>query len=68
MVAIGIDLGTTYIAVGVYQNGKVEIIANDQGIELPLHMLHLQNQKGYWRCAKNQAGANPTNTVFDANV
>ena len=65
--AIGIDLGTTYSCVGIWQNDRVEIIANDQGNRTtPSFVAFTDNERLVGDSAKNQAAINPTNTVFDA--
>uniref|UniRef100_A0A8C7BZ18 Heat shock cognate 71 kDa protein n=1 Tax=Neovison vison TaxID=452646 RepID=A0A8C7BZ18_NEOVI len=65
--AVGIDLGTTYSCVGVFQHRKVEIIANDQGNwTTPSYVTFTDTKCLIGDAAKNQVAMNPTNTVFDA--
>lgn len=65
-VAIGIDLGTTYSCVGIFRNGAVDIIANDQGDRTTASYVSFQdNERLIGGSAKNLSTSNPENTVYE---
>ena len=67
MVAIGIDLGTTYSCVGWWKDNRCEIIANDQGNRTtPSYVAFTETERLIGDGAKNQSSMNPENTIFDA--
>ena len=64
---IGIDLGTTFSCLGVWNNNNVEIIANDQGSRTtPSYVAFTETDRLVGNAAKNQSAQNAVNTVFDA--
>jgi len=62
---IGIDLGTTYSCVGIFKNGRVEIIPNELGNRItPSYVAFTDEEKLVGEAAKNQASLNPMRTVY----
>ena len=64
--AIGIDLGTTYSCVGIWNSDHVDIIANDQGNRTTPSYVSFSEERLVGEAAKSNAASNPSNTIYDA--
>jgi len=63
---IGIDLGTTYSCVGIFKNGGVEIIPNEQGSRITPSVVGFTDEERLMgEAAKNLASVNPEQTFYD---
>ena len=64
--AIGIDLGTAYSCVAVFQNGNVEIISNELALrKTPSYVTFTKHQRLVGDEAKYQAATNPNNCIYN---
>ena len=64
---LGIDLGTAYSCVGIFQDGKVEIVPNEQGNRITSSFVAFTDiERLIGDSAENQVSMNPLNTVFEA--
>jgi len=62
---IGIDLGTTYSCVGIFKNGRVEIIQNELGNRItPSYVAFTDEERLVGESAKNQASNNPKRSIY----
>jgi endoplasmic reticulum chaperone BiP len=62
---VGIDLGTTYSCVGIFKNGRVEIIPNEFGNRItPSFVAWTDEERLVGEAAKNQAHLNPKRSVY----
>ena len=67
-ICVGIDLGTTYSCVGIYQNGQVEIVIDPHtgARTIASYVSFSENERIIGNIAKNQSTMNPKNTIYDA--
>ena len=67
-ICVGIDLGTTYSCVGIYQNGQVEIVIDPHtgARTIASYVSFSENERTIGNIAKNQSTMNPKNTIYDA--